>query len=175
TIIKEKGDLTVISRLKLYHHIPAALKNLQKIGYKLIIITNQSLIARGLISEKKLNYIHLYLKKLLAKKGVRINGIYYCPHHPTKGVIKRYSKVCNCRKPEPGMVQKAVRDFNIDPKRSFFIGDSLRDLECARKTGVRFILVLTGVGKKTLKELSQKHSFIAGNLLKASKLVRELN
>jgi D-glycero-D-manno-heptose 1,7-bisphosphate phosphatase len=158
TIIREvRKDLTKTSQLQLYHNVPVALKILQQNGYKLIIITNQSLIARGLIQEAELNYIHKYLKKLLAKKRIKIDGIYYCPHHP-EGIIERYRKICNCRKPQAGLLRKAMRDFNIEPSQSFFIGDSLRDMEAAGKVGIKFVLVLTGYGKKTLKEISKSSS-----------------
>jgi D,D-heptose 1,7-bisphosphate phosphatase len=173
TIIRElKKDLTETSQVELYDKVPLALKMLRQNGYKLIIITNQSLIARGLITEKKLNYIHQYLKNILKKKGIKIDGIYYCPHHPTKGVVKQYSKLCDCRKPQTGLLKKAIKDFNIKPKQSFFVGDSLRDLQAAQKAGIRFILVLTGYGKKTLKEINKKTSTcIAANLFKASQWI----
>jgi D,D-heptose 1,7-bisphosphate phosphatase len=173
TIIRElKRDLTEACQVKLYDKVPLALKILRQNGYKLIIITNQSLIARGLITEKKLNYIHRYLQNILKNKGIKIDGIYYCPHHPTKGVIKQYSKVCNCRKPQTGLLQKAIKDFNIKTDQSFFIGDSLRDLQAARKAGIKFILVLTGYGRKTLKEIGKKTSTcVASNLFKASQWI----
>ncbi len=167
-----KGDLTRPAQLRLYHNVPEALKLLRKAGYKLIVVTNQSLIARGLIPESGLGLIHQRMKQLLVRHGVRIDGIYYCPHHPTRGTVKRFTKVCDCRKPEPGMLKKAISDFRVDPKQSFFIGDTLRDMGAAKKIGIRFILVLTGYGKKTLKELSgKKPVLITGSLLKASKFI----
>ncbi|MFH0888821.1 MAG: HAD family hydrolase [Planctomycetota bacterium] len=181
TIIRElKKDLTETSQVRLYHKVSVALKILQQNGYKLIIITNQSLIARGLIQESKLNHIHGYLKKLLAKKRIKIDSIYYCPHHP-EGIIKRYRKICNCRKPQTGLLRKAMKDFNIEPSQSFFIGDSLRDMQAAKKAGIKFILVLTGYGKKTLREIIKKvpvrnrpsvtSGQVAANLLKASQWI----
>ena len=187
-----KGDLTRPAQLRLYHNVPEALKLLRKTGYKLIVVTNQSLIARGLIPEKGLGLIHQRLRQLLALHGVRLDGIYYCPHHPTRGTVQRFTKVCDCRKPEPGMLKRAIKDFRVDPKQSFFIGDTLRDMGAARKMGIRFILLLTGYGRKTLKEINLPDSgvaapwrpysvhqagkkyppaFIAGSLLKACKFV----
>jgi len=167
------GDLTRPAQLRLYKNVPEALKLLSQAGYKLIVATNQSLIARGLIKEKGLALIHKKLTGLLAKKGVRLDRIYYCPHHPTRGIVKRLTKVCGCRKPEPGMLKMGIRDFRVDPKQSFFIGDTLRDMGAAKKMGIRFILLLTGYGRKTLKELNKKSrpAFIAGSLLKASKFI----
>lgn len=172
TIIRKvKKDITKTSQLRLYHDASTALKILQQNGYKLIIITNQSLIARGLIPESKLNYIHKYLKKLLAKKRVKIDSIYYCPHHP-EGIIKRYRRICNCRKPQAGLLRKAMGDFNIEPSQSFFIGDSLKDMQAAKKAGIKSILVLTGYGKKTSKDIKKSMSIhIAANLLKASQWI----
>jgi D-glycero-D-manno-heptose 1,7-bisphosphate phosphatase len=176
TIIREfhQGgrDLTNISQVKLYHNVPRALKLLQQSGYKLIVITNQSLIARGIIPERQLMLIHQYLKKLLSKKGIKIDAIYYCPHHPTKGIIKRYSRICSCRKPQTGLIKKAIKDFHIDPKQSFFIGDTLRDKQAAEKMGIKFVLILTGYGRKTMREIDKKMSVLTiGNLLKASKWI----
>ncbi|MFH1231293.1 MAG: HAD-IIIA family hydrolase [Planctomycetota bacterium] len=182
TIIRElKKGLTETSQIKLYHKVSVALKILQQNGYKLIVITNQSLVARGLIQESKLNYIHKYLKKLLAKKRIKIDGIYYCPHHP-EGIIERYRKICSCRKPQAGLLKKAMRDFNIEPSQSFFIGDSLKDMQAAEKVGIKFILVLTGYGKRTLKEITKSIPVrtrltgrqvgpVAANLLKASQWI----
>ncbi|MBI5778090.1 MAG: HAD family hydrolase [Planctomycetes bacterium] len=167
-----KGDLTRPAQLRLYKNVPEALKLLRQAGYKLIVVTNQSLIARGLIPETGLHLIHRKLKGLLAKNGVRLDGIYYCPHHPTRGTVKRFTKACDCRKPEPGMLKKAIRDFRVDPKQSFFIGDTRRDMGAARKMRIRFILLLTGYGRKTLKEINRKEpAFISGSLLKACKFV----
>lgn len=167
-----KGDLTRPAQLRLYKNVPEALKLLRQAGYKLIVVTNQSLIARGLIPESGLGLIHQRLKGLLDKKGVRLDRIYYCPHHPTRGTVKRFTKVCDCRKPEPGMLKQAIRDFRVDPKQSFFIGDTVRDMGAARKMGIKFILLLTGYGRATLKEIAKKEpAFISGNLLKACKFI----
>lgn len=168
-----KGDLTKPAQLRLYKNVPEALKLLRQAGYKLIVATNQSLIARGLIPEQGLKLIHKKLEKLLWRNGVRLDRIYYCPHHPTLGTVKRFSKSCDCRKPEPGMLKQAISDFRVDPKQSFFIGDTARDMGAARKAGVRFILLLTGYGKKTLKKADKKSppALIAGSLLKACKFI----
>jgi D-glycero-D-manno-heptose 1,7-bisphosphate phosphatase len=168
-----KGDLTRPAQLRLYKNVPEALKLLRQAGYKLIVVTNQSLIARGLIPEKGLGLIHHRLRKILARQGVRIDGIYYCPHHPIRGTVRRFTKACDCRKPEPGMLKRAIKDFRIDPKQSFFIGDTLRDMGAAQKMRIKFILLLTGYGRKTLKELNRKSppALIAGSLLKACKFI----
>jgi len=184
--VEIKGDLSRPSQLRLYKNVPEALKLLRQAGYKLIVVTNQSLIARGLIPEKGLHLIHRKLKGLLAKKGVRLDRIYYCPHHPTKGTVKRFTKACDCRKPESGMLKWGIRDFRVDPKQSFFIGDTLRDMGAAKKIGIRFILLLTGYGRATLKGIDKKSppstapklrngegrpALIAGSLLKACKFI----
>jgi D-glycero-D-manno-heptose 1,7-bisphosphate phosphatase len=168
-----KGDLTKPAQLRLYKNVPRALKMLRQAGYKLIVVTNQSLIARGLIPESGLDSIHQKLKSLLAKHGVRLDRIYYCPHHPTLGTVKKFSRACDCRKPEPGMLKKAIRTFRVDPKQSFFIGDTARDMGAAQKMRIKFILLRTGYGRKTLKGIDKKSppALIAGSLLKACKFI----
>jgi histidinol-phosphate phosphatase family protein len=109
------------------------IKLLNDRGFKVIIITNQSGIAHGYFSEETLGEIHKKMKEELGREGVRVDGIYYCPHHPDDN--------CGCRKPKPALILQATRDFNIDLKHSFVVGDLQKDIELGRAAGCRTILV----------------------------------
>ena len=122
-----------------------ALKLLRAAGYKLILVTNQSGVARGYLTVKKLNAIHSYLKKLLLKKGAKLDAVYFCPHGP--------DSKCFCRKPKLGMVRLAQKRFNIDMKRSYSVGDHTRDFLLGQNMGGKGIFVLTGHGKEELKKI----------------------
>lgn len=117
-----------------------ALLALQGAGYVLVIITNQSGVARGLFTEKDLEPVRDHLQNSLAKKGIHLSGFYYCPHHP-QGVVKGYNLACDCRKPEPGMLRQAAGELGIDLSRSWMIGDSPDDVLAGKKAGCRSILL----------------------------------
>lgn len=118
---------------KMYPGVKDGIKLLKDNGFKIIIITNQSGIARGYFSEETLEKIHEKMKSELSKEGAMIDAIYFCPHHP--------DEKCNCRKPKPGMLEKAIKDFNIDIEKSFIIGDRMLDVEAGHKIGCKTVLV----------------------------------
>ncbi len=120
-----------------------ALRRLRAAGLPFVVVTNQSAVARGMLDRAGLFRVHLRLLRLLEAEGVRPLGIEFCPHHPEHG------EVCDCRKPSPGMLQRAAHRFNLDLSRSVMIGDSGSDLEAGRRAGCRTILVRTGYGRKT--------------------------
>lgn len=175
TIIKERNFVSSPRQVKILSGVPQALRLLKEAGYQLVVFSNQSGIARGLFTINDLNQIHQHIKRLLKKKGGALAGIYYCPHHP-EGKISRYRKRCNCRKPEPGMLRKAARDLGINLKESVVIGDSLRDLQAGKKVGTRTILVLTGKGRITQREIGKFRlrivDHIAPNLLAAVRWIK---
>ncbi|MBE6097657.1 MAG: HAD family hydrolase [Schwartzia succinivorans] len=107
-------------------------------GYKVIVITNQSGVARGYFKEADVKALHDWMNEQLKEYGAHIDAFYYCPHHP-EAVIPEYRKKCECRKPGAKLVEDACRDFNIDKKASVMIGDADRDIECAEKAGVKGI------------------------------------
>jgi D,D-heptose 1,7-bisphosphate phosphatase len=119
------------------------LVQLQKAGYLLIIISNQSGVARGYFKEEALELVKHKIESLLAEKGVVLNGFYYCPHYPN-AAIKEYAVECDCRKPQPGMLLKAARDLDIDLSRSWMIGDILNDVEAGKKAGCKTVLIDNG-------------------------------
>jgi len=122
----------------------AACQHLQQLGYLLIVVTNQSGIARGYYSEQDFAVLTSWMKRQFAAHGVRIDGVYYCPHHVEKGQPP-YNIDCDCRKPNPGMLTQAIREFGIDPTQSLMIGDKAADMQAAASAGVqRKILVRSG-------------------------------
>lgn len=129
------------SEIKLYTGVISGLRKLQAAGYKLIIITNQSVVGRGVITERQLQQIHKRLVTILKRKGVAIDAVYYCPHHPTEARIKKYLRKCNCRKPAPGLLFQAAKEHHLNLKQSYFIGDSDNDARSARAGKVKFIRI----------------------------------
>ena len=168
TIIREKNYLRKIKDVKLIRGAVSGLKMLARRGYKLFIVTNQSGIARGYLSEKKLKQINGYLVKLLNKKGAAVDGVYFCPHMPGYG--------CKCRKPALGMVVEACRKTKINLSKSFAVGDHVNDFLLGQNMGGRGIFLLTGHGRKELKKIKAscgglKPDFISKNLFEAAKII----
>jgi D-glycero-D-manno-heptose 1,7-bisphosphate phosphatase len=123
--------------------MPGALQGLrvlQSAGYRLIVISNQAGVARGYFPECALEGVERTLRELLAAGGVRLDGFYYCPHHP-EGTVPEYAVACHCRKPAPGMVLRAAGDHQVDLEQSWFIGDILHDVEAGRAAGCRTVLI----------------------------------
>jgi len=145
TINEEMGYINHRDRFKIFDFVPEAIRTLNKLGYKVIVVTNQSGIARGYFTEDVLFDVHDLLDKTLKAKKAKIDKIYYCPHHPTEGKGK-YRTDCDCRKPKTGMIEMAERDFTIERNQSFIIGDRFKDMEFGKKLGLKTIFVLTGYG-----------------------------
>jgi D-glycero-D-manno-heptose 1,7-bisphosphate phosphatase len=155
TVIEEVGYLDRPDRLTLYPWTTVAIRALNQAGLRVVLVTNQSGIARGFFSEARVDEIHAHLGGLLEAGGARIDAYYYCPHHPD-GKIAEYARACGCRKPQPGLVERAVRDLAVNPKRSFVVGDRWLDIGLARAVGARAVLVRTGYGS------SEEHTPPAG-------------
>ncbi|MFJ5229597.1 D-glycero-alpha-D-manno-heptose-1,7-bisphosphate 7-phosphatase [Kitasatospora sp. NPDC088391] len=122
--------------LVLRPNIGAALRALRHEGFALVVVTNQSGVARGLLTPDDLEAMHDRLRGLLADHGVHLDGIYACPHHPD-GTVTRYRSACPCRKPAPGMLHRAAHDLGIDLLRSWTVGDSACDIAAGRRAGTR--------------------------------------
>lgn len=121
-----------------------ACRHLQHLGYLLIVVTNQSGIARGYYTEQDFAVLTSWMKQQFAAQGVKIDGVYYCPHHAEKG-LEPYNIDCDCRKPNPGMLQQAMREYGIDAAQSLMVGDKAADMQAAAAAGVaRKILVRSG-------------------------------
>jgi histidinol-phosphate phosphatase family protein len=149
----------------MYPSVAEGIKILKEHGFKIIVVTNQSGIARGYFSEKTLEKIHQKMKNELSKKGAKIDAIYYCPHHPDED--------CNCRKPNTGMFEKAIKDFDIDTKHSYVIGDRMLDVEAGYKLGCKTILVPEDKEKveKEMKESKISPDFFCNDFLTGIKWI----
>ena len=147
TMNVSKGFISNADDLELIPGTIEAIKAINKSGALAIVITNQPVIARGECSFEELHNIHNKLKTLLGEKGAFVDDIFYCPHHPDKGFEGEVPELkfdCECRKPKTGMVDEAVKKYNIDLSKSYMVGDSTMDLELARNAGVKSVLVDTG-------------------------------
>jgi len=131
------------ARISLMPHVLPGLKRLQKEGYLLIIISNQSGVAKGHFEERELTKVIQKIVELLAAGKVNMHDFYYCPHHPD-GKVKFYARECECRKPKPGLLLRAARDWKIDLPSSWMIGDILDDVEAGRRAGCQTILLDNG-------------------------------
>lgn len=141
-LIKEYGYIKEVNELPFFSYTQDCVKRIHEAGMLAIVITNQSGVARGLFSEEEL----IKANRILIDR-LSVDEVYYCPHHP-EGKIKKYSIVCNCRKPKTGLIEQACFDFNIDLNKSFFIGDRESDIQTGVNAGVKTILVRTGYGAK---------------------------
>ncbi|NPA39376.1 MAG: HAD family hydrolase [Thermodesulfobacteria bacterium] len=167
TINEEVGYLNDLSRLRLLPKVWEALKLLKDKGFKLIVITNQSGVARGYFPKELVYKANELIQKRLARKGVRLDDFFVCFHLPDEG--------CNCRKPKPGMIFEAAKKYNIDLSSSYMVGDKLIDIETGKNAGLKTILVLTGYGRGELKYVIPKKKiypdFVAEDLREAAKII----
>jgi len=146
TLNEEVGYVNHIERFTLLPRVGQAIRLLNQHEWKVVVITNQSGVARGYFPESLIHQVHQKMQDLLKREGAYLDGIYYCPHHPDIGVPP-YRQKCRCRKPAPGLIEEAVKTLNLDPSRSYVIGDRGGDIEFAHQVGAKAILVLTGYGK----------------------------
>jgi D-glycero-D-manno-heptose 1,7-bisphosphate phosphatase len=156
--------------LRLYDGIGPELARLQAQDFRLVVITNQSGLARGYFTEDDLARMHDYLIHELVRWQVRLDAIYYCPHH-IDGTIPALTRVCSCRKPQPGMLLQAASDLKIDLKRSWFVGDILDDVEAGNRAGCRTVLVDVGT-EKTPTSMLRTPMFVARDTVHALRLIR---
>lgn len=140
TVNREVGYLSDRTRLALYPDAGEAIRTLNRLGVKVVLVSNQSGVGRGFFPPEAVEEVNAELRRLLGRLGANLDAIYWCSHVPEDG--------CDCRKPEPGQVRRAERELGIDPRRSYVVGDRTSDLELARQVGAKSVLVLTGYGKK---------------------------
>lgn len=153
TLIHEVGYLKMLEDLKFTPKAMDALRIFHQLGFLNIVITNQSAVARGLLSPKELKRIHTKLKTLAKDEEATIDDVFYCPHLP-EGRMAPFNIECDCRKPKPGLILQAAKKHRIDLKQSYMVGDKASDLELAANAGVKAVLVLTGYGKETQAQLN---------------------
>ena len=141
-IVEDVGYIGKPEKLKILPGVPEAIKLLQQ-RFRIIVVTNQSGIGRCLFSENNLLNVHSELVRILSGQGAILDGIYYCPHIPG-APVEDYNRICDCRKPRPGMLIRAAREWNIDMSNSYMVGDRESDMEAAKAAGVTGIIIPQG-------------------------------
>jgi D-glycero-D-manno-heptose 1,7-bisphosphate phosphatase len=150
------------------------LQLLHSAGFKLVVVSNQSGVARGIFKEEALTQVEQHLQKILAEAGIPLAGFYYCPHHP-EGRIRDYAVNCMCRKPRPGMLFKAARDHEINLASSWLIGDILDDVEAGRRADCNTILIENGNETEWgLTSPYRKPHYTAPNLFEAARIIHKI-
>ncbi len=172
TIIEDPGYLSDPEKIQFIPGAIDALRALQQAGYRLVLVTNQAGVARGLLTETDVQRVNERLMRLLAEAGVHLDGIYYCPHHPDYGPPE-YRRECDCRKPKPGMIHRAIRDLGLNPSRSVVIGDHVTDAALAQAfPGMVGIMLRTGHGAEQWQKIQDgtlaKPEHVAGDLTAAA-------
>ncbi len=174
TLLDEVGYLARPEDLRLLPRAALGVARLNRAGIPVVVVTNQSGIARGLFGEAELAAVHARLHEVLAREGARLEAILHCPHHPEEG-LPPLRRACECRKPAPGLLLQAARLHGLDLASSWTIGDSQRDLEAGRRAGVPGrVLVLTGKGRATFEGLAPEErarTLVARDLELAAGLV----
>ena len=147
TINRYVGFLRDIDDFELLPGTAEAIRAINRSGYLAVVVTNQPVIARGEVTAERLQAIHNKMETLLGKEGAYIDGLYYCPHHPDKGFAGEIAELkidCDCRKPKPGLLLRAAKDFNIDLSRSWMVGDSENDVRAGAAAGCMTALIGDG-------------------------------
>ncbi|HEV8397828.1 MAG TPA: HAD family hydrolase [Vicinamibacterales bacterium] len=143
TLSEERGYIDRLELLEIFPWTSDAIRLLNRAGFVVVVITNQSAIGRGIIDLPFLQTVHDAFDRHLARSGARVDRYYFCPHHPDAR-LPEFRMVCRCRKPEPGMIEQATTELGLDPSRSFMVGDRLIDVACGHAAGVRSVLVRSG-------------------------------
>jgi D-glycero-D-manno-heptose 1,7-bisphosphate phosphatase len=172
TIIEDPGYINNPDHVKLLDGALEALSSLKAMGYKLVVVSNQSGVARGIVTEESLGRIHKRLEQLLAKKGVVLDRIYYCPYHPD-GVIPKYRKESDLRKPNPGMLLAAGNDLDIDLGKSWMIGNSVRDVEAGKRAGCKTIMIAGRTHAQIIPPGEPSPDYRAVNLKEAVTIIKK--
>jgi len=171
TINEDPGYLGDPSDVRLFPGAAKALSNLKsRLNCKLIVISNQSGIARGLITKQMVESVNEKINELLLAEQTSIDAFYYCPYHPDFNSEEE----CNCRKPSPKLIYEAAKDFQIDLTKSYFVGDSSSDIVCGFNAGLKTVLVKTGYGKESISILQNQNkipTFVAKNLQQACRAI----
>ncbi len=173
TLIEDPGYLNHPDQVKLLDGAAEVLKELKLLDYRAVVVTNQSGVARGIVSEEMLGRIHERLGELLAQKGAALDGIYYCPYHP-EGVIPKYRQDSDWRKPAPGMLLAAAEEMEIDLTRSWVVGDSPRDVEAGRRAGCRTILLQSASASQE-ETGTDGPDYVAVNIREAANMIKKIH
>jgi D,D-heptose 1,7-bisphosphate phosphatase len=171
TVIEDSGYINSPAQVKLTGGAAGALVDLRKMGYKIIVVSNQSGIARGIITEQAIAQIHERLKQLLAQQNAYLDRIYYCPYHPD-GVIAKFRKDSNWRKPKPGMLLAAAKEMSIDLTDSWMVGDDYKDVAAGKAAGCRTILIKSHTNTPVKQVDDPDADFEAINLKEAVNIIK---
>jgi len=167
TMNEQMGYINHISRFILLPGTAGAVRRLNRARYRVIVVSNQSGVARGYFPIELVHRVHDHMEDMLAAEGAVIDGIFFCPHYPG-GTVKEFGTLCDCRKPRTGLIEQACDRFEIDMSRSHVNGDRVTDTEMARRAGIKGVLVLTGYGlgdrEYVLPGSPFKPAHIAGDL-----------
>lgn len=159
-------------RIRLMPGAAEGLRLLHTAGYRLIVVSNQSGVARGYFPEGALAAVAARLRGLLAAAGVPLAGFYYCPHHPD-GAASAYARACDCRKPAPGLLVRAAREHGVDLARSWLVGDILDDVEAGRRAGCRTVLIVNGGETEWSLSPLRLPEFLAADLASAARTIAD--
>jgi D-glycero-D-manno-heptose 1,7-bisphosphate phosphatase len=174
TINEQRGYINHLSRFELLPGVTDAVKLLNKNNFFAIIVTNQSGVARGYYPISLVHQVSELMTKSLEREGATIDGIFYCPHHP-RGIVPEFTADCDCRKPKTGLVNQALKAFDIDMSNSYVVGDRYVDIELAIRLNLKGVLVKTGYGlgemEYIIPELPVKPNHVAEDLLDAVKWI----
>lgn len=172
TLIEDPGYISGPDQVKLLPGVSNALTELRNMGYMLVVVTNQSAVARGIVTEKVLENIHQKMTTLLAHEGAYLDKIYYCPYHPD-GVVPKYRKESNLRKPQPGMILRAADELDIDIDNSWMVGNSPRDITAGLNAGCKTILIVSSVNPTILKPTDPKPDEKAVNIKEVVNIIKK--
>jgi D-glycero-D-manno-heptose 1,7-bisphosphate phosphatase len=170
TLNADVGYPSRYDQIDIYPESYEAVQKLNRAGLLAVVVTNQSAVGRGLLSEDGLNDIHDRLRASFAGRGARLDAVYFCPHY-AQSADPRYGKECDCRKPNPGLALRAAAELGIELSRSYMIGDKAEDILFGRNIGAAPVLVLTGSGRESLaklRELGIEPAFVAESILAAA-------
>jgi D-glycero-D-manno-heptose 1,7-bisphosphate phosphatase len=169
TMIEDVGYLDRLERLMLFPYTIDAVRLLNRAGFSVVVVSSQAGVAHGVVTEEFLSEAHDWLSRQFEAAGAKIDGYYYCPHHP-HAVVERYRTDCECRKPKPGMIHAAARELSLDITQSFVVGDRWRDIEMGLSAGTKAILVETGYGRTEAarRPAHIEPSAIVANLIEAA-------
>lgn len=156
TINEDVGYLSDPEAVVLINGAAAAIKKLNTLGIKVVVVTNQSGVGRGFYTEDDMHAVNKRVMDLLGAEGAAIDGVYYCPHHPDVD--------CDCRKPKAGMYLKAIREHGMNAEFVYVVGDKSSDMGLAREIEGKAILVLTGEGRRELEKMDAAPDFVADDL-----------
>jgi len=170
TLVEDVPYNVDVTRLR---WLPGAVTGMQRLhaaGFRLIVVSNQSGVARGYFGEESLALLAEYMRGALANHSVPLTGFYYCPHHPD-GSDARYAHDCSCRKPQPGLILRAAKEHDLDLHKSWVVGNAGHDIEAGRRAGCRTILVSNGDPTETFNSPSDTPHYVSSDLIHVAAII----